>query len=310
MKKIFLIILLFPFVLIGQEISPEMFVTPNNTGSNMTIAVNSSSFDPYIGGSIGAFHDNNGDGNLECVGLYDIIDGFFGFPIWGDDSETDELDGLENGGSPYFAILYQGEVLDISLYPPFPGFSQNSINFVDAFYTPISYDLNSGWNLVGYVGSADNNGIEEQINGALHNGSTIGETFQVIKNVSGQFWSPQFAQINEFTQGEGYMMYVTGEPTSLNFQKPSAYNYGIEYSLSAGWNMVAFTGDVNADNDILSSMDMALGDGASTHDTFQVIKNVSGQFWSPQFAQIESFVPGEAYMMYVIGSPTTVNFQR
>ena len=64
--------------------------------------------------------------------------------------------------------------------------------------------------MVGYVGSAQNNGIVNQINNSLTSGALIEETFQVIKNVSGQFWSPQFAQINEFTQGEGYMMYVSG----------------------------------------------------------------------------------------------------
>ena len=53
-----------------------------------------------------------------------------------------------------------------------------------------------------------------------------------------------------------------------------------------------------------------LENGAGTANTFQVIKNVSGQFWSAAFAQITEFTPGEAYMMFVNGNPTTVNFQR
>jgi hypothetical protein len=83
---------------------------------------------------------------------------------------------------------------------------------------PISYQLSVGWNMVGYTGTAENSGIVNQINDALSNDATAESTFQVIKNVSGQFWSAAFAQISSFTQGEGYMMYVISEtPPSLSF---------------------------------------------------------------------------------------------
>jgi len=83
---------------------------------------------------------------------------------------------------------------------------------------PISYQLNVGWNIVGYTGTAENSGIVTQINGALSNDATAESTFQVIKNVSGQFWSSAFAQISNFTQGEGYMMYVISDSApSLSF---------------------------------------------------------------------------------------------
>jgi hypothetical protein len=75
----------------------------------------------------------------------------------------------------------------------------------------ISYQLTTGWNMVGYTGTAENSGIVNQINTALSNDATVENTFQVIKNVSGQFWSSTFAQISNFTQGEGYMMYVITE---------------------------------------------------------------------------------------------------
>ena len=176
--------------------------------------------------------------------------------------------------------------------------------------TAIEYQLSAGWNMVGYTGTADNNGIVAQMDAALGNGAGTANTFQVIKNVSGQFWSAAFAQISTFNQGQGYMMYVNGATTSVNFQQTSGYISGIEYALSAGWNMVAFTGDVDAEDNIVSAMDSALGNGAGTANTFQVIKNVSGQFWSAAFAQINTFNPGQAYMMYVNGSTTTVNFQQ
>ncbi len=174
----------------------------------------------------------------------------------------------------------------------------------------IEYQLSSGWNMVGYTGTADNNGIVEQMDAALGNGAGTANTFQVIKNASGQFWSVVYSSLNEFTQGQGYMMYVNGTPTSVNFQQTSGYISGIEYALSAGWNMVAFTGDVNAEANIVSAMDAALVNGAGTANTFQVIKNASGQFWSVIYSSLADFVPGQAYMMFVNGSPTTVNFQQ
>lgn len=173
--------------------------------------------------------------------------------------------------------------------------------------TPISYQLSAGWNMVGYVGTADNNGIVNQMNAALGT-SDIQSTFQVIKNVKGRFWSSSFAQINEFIPGEGYMMYVIGTPTTLNFQS-SGYISGIDYPLSSGWNMVAYTGDVDSNADIVTSIGNALPSGTAA-EKFQVIKNVKGRFWSSSFAQINTFVPGEAYMMYVLGGDTSLNFQR
>ena len=294
---------------VAQNILPSHFTAPLNTGSNMTLMVNSPKFDAYAGSQLGVFKDVDSDGEMDCVGLTTITQGAFGFPIWGNDSSTDEIDGLETADIPNFAILTDGEVKVISMYPLFEGFEINAIHIPTNFYVPINYAISPGWNMVGYVGSSDNNGIENQINTALANGSTAEESFQVIKNVSGQFWSSAFAQINTFTQGEGYMMYLISDATSLSFQTPSAYQYGIEYALTSGWNMLAFTGDDESENEIETAMDNALEQG-TTASTFQVIKNVSGQFWSSAFAQINSFVPGEAYMMYVVGTPTSVNFQR
>ena len=54
---------------------------------------------------------------------------------------------------------------------------------------------------------------------ALGNDSVTESTFLVIKNSSGLFWSNGFANLTTFTQGEGYMMYVNGALTSVNFQR-------------------------------------------------------------------------------------------
>ena len=101
-----------------------------------------------------------------------------------------------------------------------PCYSINDYNvLIEQSNPPISYQLTEGWNMVGYSGSSENNDIVTQINAALPNDATAESTFQVIKNVSGQFWSTTFAQLNNFVRGEGYMMYVISDsPPVLSFQ--------------------------------------------------------------------------------------------
>jgi len=315
-----------------------------NTGQNMTVmmvasflsSLNVTSESAYL---VALSEDGSVVGSQVVAGVSQIA-----MAVWADDSSTPGIDGALTNESISFQLVDGPDLYDVTMPTPVY-FINNSItvqlaaamlsyvncnpifgctdptaNNYDAtanvydgsciFSTAIEYQLSVGWNMVGYTGTADNNGIVEQMDAALGNGAGTANTFQVIKNVSGQFWSSAYAQITTFNQGQGYMMYVNGSATTVNFQQSSGYISGIEYSLSAGWNMVAFTGDVNAENNIVSAMDAALGNGASTANTFQVIKNVSGQFWSTLFAQISTFNPGQAYMMYVNGSTTTVNFQQ
>ena len=42
--------------------------------------------------------------------------------------------------------------------------------------------------MVGYTGSSDDNDLVQEINNAL-DGSTIGETFSLIKDIQGNNWS-------------------------------------------------------------------------------------------------------------------------
>ena len=108
---------------VGQNITPEMFTWPANTGANMTVVVNASKLDQFEGGTIGAFIEL--DGVLTCVGLETISTGFFGLAIWGDDSSTPETDGLASGAVPQFAILHDGDVILIDEIPQFTGYVTN-----------------------------------------------------------------------------------------------------------------------------------------------------------------------------------------
>ena len=173
---------------------------------------------------------------------------------------------------------------------------------------PISYQLSSGWNMVGYTG-CEITPIDEAFQDALGNGASLEETFLIIKDVRGIFWHQELGEnssLTHLTPGEGYMMYVNnGQATTVSFSEE--YCNDITYQLNSGWNMVGYTGTAD-NNGIVEQMDAALGNGAGIANTFQVIKNVTGHFWSAAFTQIEYLTPGKAYMMYVHGEPTTVSF--
>ena len=173
---------------------------------------------------------------------------------------------------------------------------------------PIEYQLSAGWNMVGFT-ACEITPIEEAVNNALGNSVGISNTFEIIKDVRGEFWHSslgEYSALTQLTPGEGYMMYVNGESTTIQFSED--YCNDITYQLNSGWNIVAFTGDEYADNNIVSSMDNALGNSAGIAPTIAIIKNVTGQFWIPEISLFSNFTPGEAYMMYVNGEPTTVSF--
>ena len=129
MKKLFSFILGFVATtfMASAQITSDMFIQPANTGANMTVGVNDSNLDQFEGGQIGAFYDLNGDGTLQCIGLETITPGFFGLALWGDDSSTNDKDGLASGDSPEFAILHNGNVILYSETPQFTGYVTNGI---------------------------------------------------------------------------------------------------------------------------------------------------------------------------------------
>jgi hypothetical protein len=165
---------------------------------------------------------------------------------------------------------------------------------------PISYQLCSAWNMVGYTG-CEITPIEEAFQDALGNGSSLEETFNIIKDVRGRMWHPALGEnslLTHLTPGEGYMMFVNGGNTSVQFSEE--YCNDITYQLNSGWNMVGYTGDTEqnvteflTDNDLLSQ--------------FVIIKDISGKLWTPEVSLLQKFVPGEGYLMFS-NSPKNLSF--
>lgn len=135
------------------QISPNQFYTPVNTGSNMTLGINTDDLDDFIGSSIAAF---NAGGT--CIGLEIIQNQFFSMAIWGDDTGTPEIDGLQDGESATFAVLTtDGRVITIAEIANFNGYVTNSLVVTNSI--SLSGCTNDGFlefHTQGYTADVDN----------------------------------------------------------------------------------------------------------------------------------------------------------
>jgi len=122
------------------------FIPNINTGVNMTVGLNSSDFDQFIGGQFGALYDLNNNGVLNNVTYpTQITYGFMGLALWGDDLSTPEQDGLYSGAVPQFAIFYEGQLIYMQETPEFSGYVTNGIKNITGsdFYSDECVDPNA-----------------------------------------------------------------------------------------------------------------------------------------------------------------------
>ena len=190
LKLIFAGLLFVSNAAFSQDITSDMFVTPLNTGTNMTLGMSSPVLDQFIGGQLGAFYDLNNDGIInsdvftnssgyeytECIGLVTIEEGFFGFQLWGDDTVTEEVDGLQIGEWPIFKILTTNNIivsLDDLISDDFEfstGSFSETYNCFDYEITGLGYCTNR-ITVLGNFGCTDSIAVNYDIQAVFDDGS-------------------------------------------------------------------------------------------------------------------------------------------
>lgn len=142
------------------QTNPDQFYTPVNTGSNMTLGVNTNDLDDFIGGSLAAF---NSDGT--CIGLETIQNQFFSMAIWGDDTGTPEVDGLQDGEDALFAVLtLDGRIIPIAELANFNGYVTNSLVVTNAITLfGCTNDEFLEFHIQGYTADVDNGSCASKI---------------------------------------------------------------------------------------------------------------------------------------------------
>ena len=142
------------------QLSSDQFYTPINTGSNMTLGVNTDDLDEFIGGYLAAF---NTEGT--CIGLEIIQNQFFSMAIWGDDTGTAELDGLQDGESASFAVLTSdGRIVPIAELVNFNGYVTNALIVTNAItLSGCTNDEFLEFHTQGYTADVDNGSCSKTI---------------------------------------------------------------------------------------------------------------------------------------------------
>jgi len=133
----------------ANGITSDHFNNPLNTALNSTIGFDlASSLYLPEGTVVGAFYDLNNDGQIggspsinsmdevyfECVGLTDFQNNFFTMAIWGDDSFSDEVDGVPgNAEDVLFAFLLPNQsVIAFDFSPENFAFAPNGLTAYSA----------------------------------------------------------------------------------------------------------------------------------------------------------------------------------
>jgi hypothetical protein len=299
MKKTLYILSLFllSFTTVSAQDCPIPETFTGNTGANMTImlttdlitSLNVTSSDAYL---VALSADGIVVGSQVVAGVTQNS-----LPVWGNDETSDEINGALAGEAISFQLV-DGELLFDVVMPIPVSYVTNQMIAQSAAAVlteacggdPITYSLSAGWNMVGFTGATAQNVTE-----FLTDNDLLSQ-FVIIKDISGKLWTPEVSLLQNFVPGEGYLMFSNSD---VNISFSASFN-PISYNLSAGWNMVGYTGDTEqnvteflTDNDLLSQ--------------FVIIKDISGKLWTPEVSLLQKFVPGEGYLMFS-NSPKNLSF--
>ena len=217
--------------------------------------------------------------------------------------DSNGIAGLSAVGTDSFCnchLANNGDLISFAIFDPITYSVQNFISSNEILYQAngfvavdsisfivhqaITYQLSSGWNMVGYTGL-----VETTVNSAMP--LSFENDFFLIKDVNGNFWNSLVDMLGTLIPGKGYMMYVYPEVDPPNLSFSDVYNSNIEFQLNLGWNMVAFTGATE------KPIEEAMPE--SFQDNFFLIKDVNGNFWNSLVDMLHVFIPGKAYMMYI-----------
>lgn len=306
------------------DITSSMFTAANNTGSNMNIGMNTPIINLFEGGYIAAFNSAG-----TCVGLETIQDGFFTMALWGDDTSTDEIDGLLENEMPTFAILTTSNyVLAFESVPEFGGYITNSfptfteINFdltiygcMDAAYCNFNPDAEEDdGSCEGIPGCIDDHYVEFNENASCElEGACATTWIAAHEQLSADFadltadYDYQINTVQEeltatVADYETQISTLTADfeimeadyMAQISNLEDSIANYSspIAIDIVEGWNIIGFTLDQPQDA-------VATFDGIVDH--ILIVKNNNADVYWPEFGfnGIGDLIPGQGYQIKV-----------
>ncbi len=249
------------------------------------------------------------DESAEVIFIFDA-DEVLDILVYGDDPDTNEVEGFQNGEAMYFMVWDNEQRREYFARVEFiegPEVWVNtgeSVIAIDVFWSPPRIPFSQGWNLISLnVVPVENywDNYEEGPNMVLmleefrdDEGEMI---LDIIKDERGDFCAPLrgYYAIDYWNLEESYLIKVRDDIDVFWLGAP--IHPQTELSLEAGWNMVAYypyydlPADEESDFYVLSSI----------IDHVLIAKDGQGRFMAPRFgySNMPPWTPCQGYQVYV-----------
>jgi len=294
-------------------LTADMFTDPINTGANMTLPMPGGLLEQFAGGQIAAFM-----GDI-CVGLESITTGFIAMGLWGDDSSTELIDGLQAGEVPTFAVLYNGGVISLD-QNELTGYQTNGLvsiaNF--QFTEPIGCTDPEACNYLSYAliddGSCYFADLYYNCEGICINDSDSDGICDELEIPGCTVWG--YNNYNELATDddntctvsweEDYAILSLSSTTTLDSIQ-SAYNLldslPISIDLLLGWNIIGYTNSY--EQDAVEALE-------PIEDLIVVFKDNNADVYLPEygFNGIGNLLPGQGYQIKVSEAYDSFSFEN
>jgi hypothetical protein len=86
---------------------------------------------------------------------------------------------------------------------------------------PIFIELLFGWNMIGFTSNHTKSVEESFVSITTNPDMTVDSPIQLVKNVTGQFWAPEFGvnMLGDLVPGLGYMIYMNESMSDFSFSE-------------------------------------------------------------------------------------------
>ena len=274
------------------------------TGSNHTIMVPGSASitvdDVQVanGSAIGVFFTNS-NGDLQCAGYTTITGETAQIAAMGDDTTTEEVDGLVAGEALTWMIWDGTTCTEVAATAIYSGgadvYTTNGITFVESIASVPAgpscqtIDIPAGWSMFStYMMPAD-----MDLASVL---APVIENVIIAKDNGGNAYLVEWSYngVGELVVGQGYQI-KTDAATSLEICGDYAFPEDNSIELSAGWNMIGYLRTEPA------AADAVLAD-INDAGNLTIAKDYAGNAYLPEWSYngIGDMVPGQGYQLKTI----------
>jgi len=274
------------------------------TGSNHTImvpggaSITDANGDAVANAVVGVFFTNS-NGDLQCAGYTAITGETVQIAAMGDDTTTEEVDGLSAGGDLVWMIWNCDAGESVNATATYTGgpetYTTNGLTFVDAIAgVPAgpscqTLDIPAGWSMFStYMIAAD-----MDLANVL---APIVDNVIIAKNNAGSAYLVEWAfnGVGDLVVGQGYQI-KTDAAVSLEICGDYAFPEDNAIDITAGWNMVGYLRTEGADAAAV------LGD-INASGNLIIAKDYNGAAYLPEWAfnGIGDMVPGQGYQLKTV----------